>query len=315
MIDSILLKNLTTNIEVEMNKSGSTYLLDTDGIDWGAVEGDHNSYKYPGQIGSLLSSTNLGERTVSITGYVWTPVPIEIMLQYRGDDEGLENYRLTRLEEKKRILNTFINPRQYIRVKVGNFYVDGRPDSSIKYSSAWSDNNEIKCKFTFSLFCNSPMFKQEAIVETVMNGVSGGLRFPLILKNTGVKFGERTNYQLVSVLNSGDIETGVKLTLTAIGDVINPVIENVYTGERIAINKTMTAGEEIVVVTNKGSRDIKGYIGGREFNYFAYWDYTNDWIQLQVGQSLLGYSADASTHQALDVKASVQYGYFALKGQ
>lgn len=54
-----------------------------------------------------------------------------------------------------------------------------------------------------------------------------------------------------TIINGGDVETGVVIRLNALGTVKNPKIYNVDTIDRMILNVTMQAGDEITINTRK----------------------------------------------------------------
>ena len=71
MVESVKFRNLVTGKEIAMDSDKGDYLLDVDdgSVDWGEVEAKHNTYNFPTQIGSYISSTSLEDREVSFFGY------------------------------------------------------------------------------------------------------------------------------------------------------------------------------------------------------------------------------------------------------
>ena len=128
--------------------------------------------------------------------------------------------------------------------------------------------------------------------------------------------GEKISYQLVAIKNSGDVKVGALINLKAKGEVINPVITNVFTGEEIKINKTMSEDEEIIVNTQddntRGLYEIQDF---EEVSILEYWDYDNTWLMFPVGTSLIGYSADNDISGLLDITVSLNQQMYSLKEQ
>jgi hypothetical protein len=69
---------------------------------------------------------------------------------------------------------------------------------------------------------------------------------------------------------------------------------DVYTQEFIAINKTMTSGEKILITTHSGNKTVIGELGGLTYNYYPYRDLDSSWLQLRVGDTLLRYDAESN---------------------
>lgn len=273
MIDSLVLTNTVTLQSVLLDKDNSELVLDE--ADLGTVEGTHHSYKYVSQVGVYIDSTTLEQRVVAISGWV-------IGNTY---DE---------LKANKAVLNKLINPLHAVEVVVQDKYkLDFKPDFSVKYSASYEENNEVLCKFLIQGTCADPMFttkdKQTALIASTIPK----FRFPLVIpQNNGILMGLREPSLLATLNNGGDIDTGLLITFSCTSTVTNPSLLNVDTREFIKINKTMSAGEQIIVSTGSGEKYIKGIVSGEESNYFKYMDFDSTWLQLHTGGNTLKYDAD-----------------------
>lgn len=273
MIESLVLTNTVTLQSVLLDKNDSELVLDE--ADLGTVEGTHHSYKYVSQVGVYIDSTTLEQRVVAISGWV-------IGNTY---DE---------LKANKAVLNKLINPLHMVEVVVQDKYkLDFKPDFSVKYSASYEENNEVLCKFLIQGTCADPMFttkdKQTALIASIIPK----FRFPLVIpQNNGILMGLREPSLLATLNNGGDIDTGLLITFSCTSTVTNPSLLNVDTREFIKINKTMSAGEQIIVSTGSGEKYIKGIVSGEVSNYFKYMDFDSTWLQLHTGENILKYDAD-----------------------
>ena len=306
MVSSFVLQNLTTMEKATFGQEPKyEFLYKEDGLDWGQAQANHNTYTYPGQIGVYISSTVVRGRDISITGYACYMLSAEEMKNIPFSERVAYGYK--KILRKKEKLNGIVNPFHFVRLTIGSYYIEGKPSSSIKYGQTESENNQFFCKFTINLFCNDPMFRKASAIQTVLNGVSPAFHFPLVFpKDKGIIFSEQRAYSLIAIENEGQVDIGALITLKARGNVSNPVIENIGTGERIVINKTLETNEVIEIDTTDGnSKSIKGYKDGEWFNYFKYWNFENDWLKFPLGISLIGYSVDDELESLLDVSVSL----------
>ena len=81
----------------------------------------------------------------------------------------------------------------------------------------------------------------------------GNLEFPLEIPAEGLELSIRTISFITNIYNQGDVDTPIKVKLKATGTVINPIIENLDTGEFIRIKRTLKVKLEI----NTGLLEIK----------------------------------------------------------
>lgn len=302
MVSNFTLTNLATEETLRFGQEvGVDFLFQDGGIDWGSAPASHNTYTYPGQIGVSISSTNIREREITISGFAFYVVsnPEREGMTY----EEYVKYGYEKILKKKDILNKIINPEDYVRITVGEYYIDGKPDSSVRFGDTEETNNQFFCKFFISIYCENPMFKKKTIMQTMLSGNIPKFHFPLVFtKEKGIIFGIRKKYQLIEVENEGSIKIGAIITFKSKGVVANPAIENLQNGQKIVINKTLQEGEEVVINTNDGpEKGIKGFVDGQELNYFKYWDFENNWMKFNPGTSLLGYSVQSENESLLEV--------------
>lgn len=313
MITSFTLENLTTHEKVTFGMDiDCDYLYPPGGIDWGSVPAEHNTYNYPNQVGVSVFSTKIKERDITVNGHVY----YMLSEQERNNINRNEwtEYGYSKIKSKKEKLNGLINPSDYVRISTGGYYIEGKPNSSVKYGIEERENNEYFCNFFISIYCNNPMFKKDTITKTVISGDTSAFHFPLILPSYGIVMGTRIDYLLLAVENEGNVQIGGKIIFTARGEVKNPSIENVNTGEKITIKKTMQSGEIITVNTNEGKdRGIIGYYNGVERSYLQYWSFENKWLKFQKGTTLIGYSTENQSENLLDITIELNPEKFALE--
>lgn len=316
MIEQFTIENLTTGEKCSFGCDPSNmFLTQEGGIEFGSVSASHNTYSYPHQSGVSISSTDIQPRTISITGYACYLLTKDELNLVRTS--GIENYAVSKIYEKKDVLNKLINPLDEVRVYVGDFYIDGKPNNSVVYANTVNENNQAFCKFSLSIYCYDPMFRTKQRIETILSGSIPLFRFPLVIpKNVGIVMSERVSYHILIIQNTGQIEVGAIIKIVAKGSISGLEIENVITGEFIKVNKTLEAGEEILIDTNLGeSRGIKGGTDGAYTDYLKYWDYTNSWMQFPVGSSLLGYSVDDDKASLVNMSIYIVPKVAALKEQ
>lgn len=104
---------------------------------------------------------------------------------------------------------------------------------------------------------------------------------------------EILNYDELDVMNNSSLDVGVifKLRVKS-GTVVNPFIYNRSTGERFSINKTLNAGDIIIIDTReRHKRMING--DGSEQNMTQYMDIGSKFIHLQPGLNQVGFDAES----------------------
>lgn len=277
MVERIVLRRVKNLDELTLDMvSTPDFILKS--VDWGAIKGTHHSYKYVNQVGVTVTNTSLGTRDIAIEGW--------IVAQSESN--------MTHL---KRMLNTFVNPREELDLIYNTYVIRFKPDESVRYSINFAENNDAFCKFQIKGTAPNPMFSEVSERELLFAATIPTFHFPLVLSTTlpskGVVFGERTTSLFASVYNEGSVPVGMRIVFKANGVLVNPSLINVNTLEELKINKTLVADEEIEINTNIGKKSVKGRIGNTVFqNYYMYKDIDSSWLQLEVGDNLFRYSAD-----------------------
>lgn len=278
MIESVRFINSDTGESIVMNGDTADYLIDTDNgsIDWGEIEATHNTFNFPTQVGSYISSSMLEDREVSFFGYIIGPL---------YDD----------IKRKKKVLSSFFNPLQEIEIQAGGYSLFGKAQSNVKYGKEYSTNNKILCKFTISLLCNKPLWKTSKSSTTNIAILVPSWKFKWFMANEkgkGTIFGKRRRALLQQITNNGAIPIGVTISIKALGIVNNPEIKIVETQEIIKINKELREGEEIIISTIDGERYVMGKEdeGSQLVSYLKYLDLDSSWIKLPVGTVTVGFT-------------------------
>lgn len=277
MVEGIKLQNVETRAILTLDMvSTPDYILDS--VDWGTVESAHHSYKYVNQIGVYVTGTSLETRSVTIQG--WVIADVEAVMTKR-----------------KQMLNRFFNPRQAVDLFYKDYVLRFLPNTSVQYSAAIAENNEVICKFKIEGYCPDPLFSKQAESKVTAASTIPMFRFPLIISKNpsrpgGVIFGLRQPSLIVAINNSGAVDVGMKIVFKANGTLYGPSLIDVETQKYFKINKTMQAGEEIMIDTIVGEKKIQGKLNGVTANYFKYRDFDSEWLQLKVGDNLFRYDAD-----------------------
>lgn len=277
MVENVILKNLDTLALLELDVTETPYFI-LESVDWGQIEANHHSYKYVNQIGVTIVSTTLETRDVEIIGWI-----------IAESEQAMES--------RKRILNRFVNPQQFINLQYKLYNLDFKPIKTVQYTANISDNNEIMCKFKITGLAADPLFKDNK--ETLKTGamVHGLFHFPLMIDvvDNGFKtimFGYKEPSLLIAVKNKGDTKTGFRLLFKAKGTVVNPILLDVNTQKYIKINKTLVDDEVVEIDTVTGSKRIVGRLNGVESNYYKYKDLGSTWLELQIGDNVYSFDAD-----------------------
>lgn len=276
VVESIELLNSVTGDTLVIDQSPlNSYVLGS--VDWDTVRGTHHKFSYVGQVGSLITGTSLGTRSITIDGWL----------------VASSEQEMTR---RKIVINRFVNPQQPIVLSYKSYTIEFVPDESVKYSVTLKENNDVVCRFKIAGTCPDPLFKEDTETMVAAANTIGMFRFPLVIPREpdppgGLVFGVRQPSLIVHIMNGGAVPVGMRIVFRAMGTVDTPEVINVITKESIKINKVLRAGDEVVVNTSAGAKKVVGIVGGEESNYFRYFDLDNSWMQLAVGDNAIRYNA------------------------
>ena len=155
-----------------------------------------------------------------------------------------------------------------------------------------------------TILCPEPYFKEiNAIVEEFSNIIKM-LHFELAIDQYGVPFGEIIDGVEAEVLNVGEFDSGFEFDIKALGQVINPKIIDIETGEYIRINYTMRSGERLLIGTVNKSKYIKSIYNHIETNLISRLDLTSSWLAAKIGANRYTYEADEG---ADNIEATVAF--------
>ena len=193
--------------------------------------------------GETVQSMFAGVRSVDFEGLIFhdTGTP-SVIVRRKRDLERLFNPTLTGEIEYRR---TGELPSFFLR--------DCRCDSKVIFDVA---SGGLAWRVTLKAF--NPFWQQQTVLER-LSFVQKNAIFPRVYPqkyNAGVinptdgkmYFGiKRSNLSTV-VNNVGDVETGFEVVFQAAGEVENPSITNVDTGETIKVNLTMEKDDRVTVI-------------------------------------------------------------------
>ncbi|QHJ73612.1 tail protein [Butyrivibrio virus Arian] len=115
-----------------------------------------------------------------------------------------------------------------------------------------------------------------------------------------IVFGRVQSQIAQSILNDGDVTTGITFTIIAYGTVINPKIEREEDGAAFRLNQTMNAGDVIEINTTRGKKRVS--LNGT--NIINKVQGGSNWLQLNIGYNTFTLSDD---NNATNVYLQIKY--------
>lgn len=146
-----------------------------------------------------------------------------------------------------------------------------------------------------SVICPKPYFKAVEELVTLFSDVSAMFSFPFSVGSAGVELSAITTNIRKSIINTGDVDTGVIIRLFAVASVVNPVIYDVLKRTSMRLNFTMRAGDTIVINTNVGEKSIELIRDGVSTNAMGYMAQGSAWFTLESGDNVYAYDAESGT--------------------
>lgn len=155
-----------------------------------------------------------------------------------------------------------------------------------------------------SIVCPDPYFYSEDEMVTSFSGTNPLFEFPFSNESLTEKYivmGTILRKTVMPVTYDGDAESGIVMTINAIGEAHNLTIHNVETKGQFKINterlekmtgSSIIAGDEITIVTYKGRKSVTLLRKGNYYNILNCIEANTEWFQLHHGDNYFAYEAD-----------------------
>lgn len=251
--------------QLEITNNPRYIITDIDGLY--PPEGVINTTRVANMDGSVFNSSHINDRVITITMTINGPAEANRLLLYR-------------------YFKTKYPVRLYYKNGVRDVYIDG-------YVSKFSVEYFEK-KQTAQIEISCPMTLFRAVKESVteFTNIENMFVFPFAIEAVGRPFSEVTLGEQKTIINGGDVETGVIIKLNALETVLNPKIYNVDTSDRMTLSVEMRAGDEITINTRKKEKSITLLRDGVQTNIVGKLDAGSTWFNLIPGDNVFTYEAD-----------------------
>lgn len=111
------------------------------------------------------------------------------------------------------------------------------------------------CTMAVTLYCAMPYWVDSEAVQAEISPIINMHHFPVSFPEEGIVLGTFDNDLSQHLVNRGDVETGMKITMIATGEVVNPRL-TAEDGRFIGINDTLQENDEVIINTVKGEKSI-----------------------------------------------------------
>lgn len=272
------------SLYMELTKPEESGFLITSIEGLGPAKANINLTELTGSDGSTFNSARLDERNIVISAALLMKPTIEAV--------RLKSYKYFPIK-RKITLKIETDER---KVRIDGYVESNEPD-------IFSENEAIE----ISIICPNPYFYEDDAAgkqTTVFYGLTPVFEFPFSnesLSDPLLEFGKIQNYTEQTVLYDGDADTGVIITMYAIGKVKNIGIFNTLTREEMHLDtskiETLTgggidSGDTIIISTIVGDKTVTLLRDGIYMNILNCIDKDSDWFQITKGDNVFAYTAE-----------------------
>lgn len=242
-----------------------------------------------------------------------------------------DRYKNTRATKRNivvtgKIFDDFWNNRQLMyRVfrlgSVGRFcYME--PDRSNRFADYYVESVDIdqdpfRGQYQISLICPDPFFYAGEAEYIDLASWLSDFTFEHDFLEEGEELGHRETSMIKEIDNLNGVDgIGMKITLTASGNVTNPYVYLYETGERITIGTpanpyTLTSSKRVEIETTTGKKNIMQFANNVQTRINEYLDPDSSFFQLQAGKNTIGYNA-ASGANFMNVHIEYKMRYLGV---
>lgn len=160
-----------------------------------------------------------------------------------------------------------------------------------------------------SIICPQPYFKAVNELVSYFSEVSKLFQFPFSIAEAGIEFSAITTNIRKSIINAGEVESGVIIELNAIGTVVKPIIYDVFKRTHLALNFTLETNDKVTINTYQGKKSIMLTRDGVTTNAMGYMTPDSHWLTLDVGDNVFTYESESgNANLQLTFTTSALYG-------
>jgi hypothetical protein len=267
-VGNLSFKNLSKTFRY-VNENGGTlifeyangYLINKpSGID--TVQVNLSQAQGINQVGGTVESKTVQPRPVTISGIIV------------GDDQE------ARKSELMAVIRPDLTGRLYADDYYLNVHVTATPVVEARKKFA---------HFQFSINAPYPYWQNDKPSLATLSGVERLFKFPWNVSRP-YRFGRLMEKKFLNVLNNGQVPIPFTATFYANDEVVNPKITHVNTGKELILNKTMVAGERVVVEVTHDRTYVTSSVDG---NIRGALDLDSTLFRLGVGDNVLKPEAES----------------------
>lgn len=284
-MDIILINETTNNTIIFDDKTFIANQILTDNTSVA-----HTTKKTIKQIGENITNSAVSSRSISIVGYI-----------IGASEQDLIN--------NKKLLLNLINPLQEITIQANGLYqIKAKPTATVQWGKNWSNNNNCFTQFALDFLAPSTLW--EDINPSIINFKSyeNMWKFPFTLTDDFI-FGEYIVNREVSIYNKSNVTLGVIFSITVTGEVINPSIINVLTGERMNLDIVLQPEDNLIITSNYNSK-IVTLNGKADIKVFKFLE--SDWLMINPGENTFTYTTENNSDKNVNIEIKYFNAYWGI---
>lgn len=160
-----------------------------------------------------------------------------------------------------------------------------------------------------SIMCPKPYFESLHEIYSDVSRLISNFEFPFAIEKEGIEFSYIETESFTTIVNAGDIESGVIIEITAKGTVTNPILYNTRTGGKFGVNVTLNEYDKLVINTNSGEKSVHLISSGVETNIINKIMSGIEWFILSSGENTFSYDATSGSDQmSITFRHTTKYG-------
>lgn len=234
-------------------------------------------------------NTNISTTDNTLDGFSITNVSIqEKILPVEIDIIG---YSKEDLDRKRLELTSIFNPKLSGELIYKNSAITRKVEcivQDVSFQEVQGNSQMALIQF----LCPNPYWMDLVTKKEEVALWQGNLEFELELTEEGTEMGYRVSNLICNVLNTGDVECGMKIQFKALATVVDPSLFNINSREFIKINQTLERGDMLEVSTHFDNKRVELIRSdGTKTNVFNWVDLDSEFLELELGDNLFRYDA------------------------
>ena len=242
----------------------------------------------------------------SVDNNVWTE---ELSMadggDYLGSNAKLRNIVLTVADKNNHMLNRNMLYRLFKKGSKGLFTYyecDGEYETTKEidyYVESVNVDSEKRVRIAeISLICPYPHFRAPYDMKVIMTGWNHQFEFPHEFLEEKEELSIMVSEKLKAINNDSEMDNiGITIEMVAEGNIKNPMITHLESGEFIKVGNELSsfeliAGDTLIITTHTNDKNVYLIRDGKKTVVNEYLDEYTEFFQFKTGKNTLRYGAD-----------------------